>query len=258
MKRVIFNQKGGVGKSTIVCNLAAISAERGLTTAVIDLDPQGNSSQYLMGEDWQQQDTNVARYFEKTLGFKLSESDPADYCVETQFERLWIMPSSMELHDLQSKLEAKHKIYKLRDAMDQLLDQVDCIYIDTPPAFNFYTLSALIASDRCIIPFDCDEFSRKALYQLLDNVAETREDHHPDLAIEGIVVNQYQPRSNLPRRMVQDLKDDGLPVFETAISSSVVVKESHEASSPLIHFRPSHKVSLQFEALYEELNPAQG
>ncbi len=253
MKRVVFNQKGGVGKSTIVCNLAAINAASGRTTVVIDLDPQGNSSQYLLGDDWQQNESNIARYLEQTLGFKLGNLDPADYCLETPFDNLWIMPASMDLHDLQPKLEAKHKIYKLRDALDALSDDIDDIYIDTPPAFNFYTLSALIASDRCLIPFDCDEFSRKALYQLLDNVEETRQDHNPDLSIEGIIVNQFQPRSKLPQRMVQELKDDSLPLFDQAISSSVVVKESHEVNAPLIHYKPGHKLSQQFQSLYEEI-----
>ena len=254
MKRVIFNQKGGVGKSTIVCNLAAINAERGRSTLVIDLDPQGNASQYLLGDDWQQKETNIASYLEQTLNFRLSALDPADYCLETHFKELWIMPASMGLHDLQAKLESKHKIYKLRDALNELESEVDDIFIDTPPAFNFYTLSALIAADACLIPFDCDEFARKALYQLLENVAETQADHNRELEIEGIVVNQYQGRSRLPRRMVEELKAEGLPVLEQMISSSIVVKESHEASRPLIHFKRSHKVTREFEALYDSLS----
>ena len=156
MRRVVFNQKGGVGKSTIVCNLAAINAESGRSTVVVDLDPQGNSSQYLLGQDWNQEETNIARYFEQTLSFKLAKDDPAEFCVETPFEELWIMPASMDLHDLQGKLEAKHKIYKLRDALMKLEEEVDDIFIDTPPAFNFYTLSALIGAQACLIPFDCD------------------------------------------------------------------------------------------------------
>ncbi len=254
MKRVVFNQKGGVGKSTILCNLAAINAREGRSTLVIDLDPQGNASQYLLGSDWDQQETNIARYLESTLSFRLGDTDPAEYCVETPWEDLWIMPASMGLLDLRGKLEAKHKIYKLRDALQQLEDTVDDIYVDTPPAFDFYTLSALIAADRCIIPFDCDEFSRKALYQLLDNIEETRLDHNPGLKLEGVVVNQYQGRSRLPQRIVQELKDEGLPILEPLISSSVVVKESHEASRPLIHFRRSHKLTLEFEELHRTLS----
>jgi cellulose biosynthesis protein BcsQ len=76
----------------------------------------------------------------------------------------------------------------------------DRIYIDTPPALNFYTRSALIAAQGCLIPFDCDDFSRRALYTLLENVQEIQSDHNADLKVEGIVVNQFQPRANLPQR----------------------------------------------------------
>ncbi|MFM9470049.1 ParA family protein, partial [Streptomyces scabiei] len=75
-------------------------------------------------------------------------------------------------------LESKHKIYKLAAALKELSNSYDAIYIDTPPAFNFYTLSALIAAERCLIPFDCDAFSRRALYTLLENVGETQSDHN--------------------------------------------------------------------------------
>ncbi len=256
MKRVVFNQKGGVGKSTIVCNLAAIGAARGRSSLVIDLDPQGNSSQYLLGEEWRQKDLNIAKYFEQTLSFKLAGSDPADFCVETPFPELWIMPASAELGELQAKLESKHKIFKLREALNQLSEEVDDIYVDTPPAYNFYTLSALIAADRCLIPFDCDEFARKALYQLLDNVAEARADHNPKLEVEGIIVNQFQARSKLPARIVEQLEEDNLPVLDTKISSSVAVKESHEACAPMIHFRPKHKITQEYIALYDEISEA--
>ncbi|MCB2441646.1 AAA family ATPase, partial [Listeria monocytogenes] len=80
---------------------------------------------------------------------------------------LHIVTSSPELADLQPKLESKHKINKLCKLLDELDEDYDRIYLDTPPALNFYTVSALIAADRCLIPFDCDSFSRQALYGLL-------------------------------------------------------------------------------------------
>lgn len=254
MKRVVFNQKGGVGKSTIVCNLAAINADSGRSTLVIDMDPQGNSSQYLMGPDWSQEETNIARYLEGTLRARGKGPDPADFCVESPFEDLWVMPASPDLTDLRGKLESRHKIYKLREALDALSVDVDDIYIDTPPAFDFFTLSALIAAERCLIPFDCDEFARKALYQLMDNIEETRIDHNADLELEGIVVNQFNPRSNLPQRVVAELREEGLPVLEPLLGSSVVVKESHEACAPLIHYRRSHKLTDQFVKLHANLD----
>lgn len=253
MIRVIFNQKGGVGKSSISTNLAAISASLGKRTLVIDLDSQCNTSHYLLGEQVNETVGDIKDFFEQTLSFQVRAKEITDFIHPTAYDNLDLLPSSPELGDLHAKLEAKHKIYKLRDALLQL-DQYEAIYIDTPPAFNFYTLSALCAADSCLIPFDCDEFSRQALYSLMYNVQETQQDHNAKLKIEGIVVNQYQPRAKASKMIVETLLDDNLPVLQAKISSSIKMKESHNECLPLIHFAPKHKLTLEFMALHEELN----
>ena len=255
MRRVVFNRKGGVGKSSIASNLAAISAERGLKTLLIDLDPQCNSTQYLLGRDTNTGENDIGVFFAQTLSFRArGRRKLQDYSIPTPFNNLDLIPSNPELGDIMAQLEAKHKIYKLRDGLESLRGY-DAIYIDTPPAFNFYTMSALIAADSCLIPFDCDEFSRQALYALIDNVEETRADHNEELEVEGIVVNQYQPRASLPQRIVQELKDEGLPILDCYISSSVKMRESHDKGLPLIHMAPKHKLTEEFVALFELLHP---
>ena len=256
MKRVVFNQKGGVGKSTITCNLAAISAARGRRTLVIDLDPQGNSTQYLLGAGASEPGMTLADMFEQVLQFKLVMKTTQEFLQETPFENLSLLASHPALGELAAKLESRHKIYKLREALDELKDDFDAIYIDTPPAMNFFTLSALIAADTCLIPFDCDDFARRALYALIENVAEIRTDHNTTLAIEGIVINQFQPRANLPQKLVNELIAEGLPVLASHLSSSVKVKESHEHALPLIHLAPNHKLTQEYEDLYNELERA--
>ena len=250
MRWVVFNQKGGVGKSTIVCNLAAVSALEGRRTLVVDLDPQANASHYLLGGDAENLKPNLAGLFEQTLGFRIFRDGAKGFVHHTRFENLHVMPASAELDDLQSKLEAKYKIYKLKEALDGLEDY-DAVYLDTPPAMNFYTLSALIAADRCLIPFDCDDFSRRALYTLLENVDEVREDHNRNLEVAGIVVNQFQARARLPQRLVDELIDEELPVLEPFLSSSVKVRESHEEAKPLPYLAPRHKLAQQFFELYK-------
>jgi chromosome partitioning protein len=160
---------------------------------------------------------------------------------------------SPRLEELHGKLESRYKIYKLRDALIELADDYDVVYIDTPPALNFYTRSALIAAEGCLIPFDCDDFSRRALYGLLESVQEIQADHNPGLVVEGIVVNQFQPRANLPQRTVQELIDEGLPVLQPYLSASVRIKESHELSRPMIHLDASHKLTQEFVALHDTL-----
>lgn len=253
MRRVVFNQKGGVGKSSLATNLAAISASRGKPTLLVDLDPQCNSSHYLLGDKVNDIELDVMGFYEQTLKTGKKSSAPfTDYITATPFDNLHLVASHPALGELHSKLEAKHKIYKLREVLSKL-DQFENIFIDTPPAFNFYTLSALVAAEGCLIPFDCDEFSRQALYALLDNLQETVEDHNEDLRLEGIVINQYQPRASLPRQMVEQLQEEELPVMDTLISASVKMRESHRASQPLIHFAPKHKLTQELVKLFDEL-----
>jgi chromosome partitioning protein len=257
MRTVVFNQKGGVGKSTITCNLAAIGAHQGLRTLVVDLDPQGNSTHYLLGDATHDTEgeplPHLADFFGQTLKFSMRHQATRDFVVATPFENLDILPSNPELEELHAKLESRYKIYKLREALAELADDYDRIWIDTPPAMNFYTRSALIAATGCLIPFDCDDFSRRALYALLDNVAEIQADHNRELAVQGIVVNQFQPRANLPQRLVQELVGEGLPVLEPYLSSSVRVKESHELARPMIHLDPRHKLTQEMVALHDTL-----
>ncbi|MBI5791554.1 MAG: ParA family protein [Rhodocyclales bacterium] len=255
MKRVVFNQKGGVGKSTITCNLAAIAAARGARTLVIDLDPQANSTQYLLGDAANGLELTANQFFDQMLSFKLRPLPTEDFITATPFENLSILPSGPALEELQAKLESRYKIYKLREALDAL-EGYDEIFIDTPPALHFYTRSALIAADACLIPFDCDEFARRALYTLMDNVNEIRADHNAGLEVEGIVINQFQARASLPQQIINELREEGLPVLASFLSSSVKVKESHQQAKPMIHLDRSHKVTLEFAALFDELEAA--
>lgn len=104
-----------------------------------------------------------------------------------------------------------------------------------------------------MIPFDCDDFSRQALYTLLDNVREIRQDHNAQLQVEGIVVNQFQSRARLPKALVEELIAEGLPILDAYLSPSIRIRESHQNASPMVHFDPAHKLTGEFKALYREI-----
>jgi len=256
MRRVIFNQKGGVGKSTITCNLAAISAMEGKRTLVIDLDIQGNATQYLLGQKVTDPEKTISHFFKGCLSLGLfgGKDGGLDQLIhETPFPNLFILPSHPELEALQGRLESRYKIFKLKEELDKL-EGFDEVYIDTPPILNFYSQSALIAANKCLIPFDCDTFARDALYTLMTSLSEVKTDHNSDLEVEGIIVNQFQAQARLPRQLVEELIAEGHPVLNSKISPSVKVRESHAESKPLVHYAPNHKLTNEFRELHIEIH----
>lgn len=253
MIRTIFNRKGGVGKSSITCNLAAVAASKGKRTLVIDLDPQANTTSYLR-HDSKDDVVGISEFFESTIAYKYRDFAAEDFVRATEFKNLSLVSANTSLVDLEQKLESRHKIYKLREFLANLQEQFDEVFIDTPPALNFFSLSALIAADRCLIPFDCDVFSRDALMDLLMTLEEIKEDHNESLLIEGIIINQFQARAKLPQAAVDELKKSKLPVMSPYLSSSVKMKESHASNTPLIYLAPNHKLSQEFVGLYQSLS----
>ncbi|KAF0813137.1 Chromosome-partitioning ATPase Soj [Andreprevotia sp. IGB-42] len=252
-KRVVFNQKGGVGKSTITVNLAAAAAQAGRRVLVLDLDPQGNATRYLLGDAASTVEPHLGGFFDQMLNYSLYAKPTAEFIHATPFDNLFVLPSHPSIAEQQTKLEARYKIYKLRETLAELEDRFDEVWIDTPPALNFFTLSALIAANGCLIPFDCDAFSRQALLGLIERVDEIRADHNAALKVEGIIVNQFQPRANLPQRMVTELQEQGLPVLPQFLSSSVRIRESHERAVPVVFMEGKHKLAAEFSALYAVL-----
>lgn len=255
MKRAVFNQKGGVGKTSITCNLAAQFAIMGRRVLVMDLDPQANSSQYLLGEGYNSVEHSVADFFSELLSFKIFKGALKSAVHETGIGGLFVIPSSKELSELQQKLENRYKIMKLAQALESLVkeERFDDVFIDTPPSLNFFSMSALIAADSVLIPFDCDAFSVKAIHQVMNIVDEVKEDHNPRLQVEGIVINQFQSQAKLPQESIKSLDQSGFRVLTPYLSHSVAMKESHEKNMPLVFMKAHHKLSLQYQELARNL-----
>lgn len=256
MKWVVFNQKGGVGKTSISCNLAAAFAKQGKKVLVVDLDSQANASQYLLGDRFPRITQTIVHYFESILSFKIFQDPLAEAVYSSPLPKVHVIPASQDLQLIQAKLEAKFKVFKLGRAIESLqsIKKYDHIIFDTPPALNFYTTSAMIAADRVLIPFDCDAFSADAVSQVRHFVHEIAEDHNPKLKVAGVVINQFQPNSKLPAHIVEQLIEDGHHILKPYLSSSIIMKESRNQCCPLPMYKPKHKLTKEFLALAESLD----
>ena len=110
-----------------------------------------------------------------------------------------------------------------------------------------------MASDRVLIPFDCDAFSAEAILSVMDVVDEVATDHRPNLEIEGIIINQFQSNAKLPQKTIENLLSQGFKVISPFLSSSIIMRESHGVGTPLAYYRPNHKLSQEFKMLAANL-----
>jgi chromosome partitioning protein len=248
--RVIYNQKGGVGKTTLAVNLAACAAKKGLRTLLIDSDPQGNASSYILGE--REPEKTLADYYESCLGLNLFRQTILEYVTsQTMVPNLHLVACNRDLENLRTKLENKHKIMKLKDGLKNT--SYDHVYFDPPPANDFFSLSCLIAANEILVPIDCDAFSVRAAKEIKNTIDEVIADHNPNLKILGIVVNQFQKGTKHSAEIVKELSQLGFDVLEPFIPTSVKVRESHSENKPVVMGHKDHPVAQAIRNLFDKL-----
>ncbi len=255
MNRVIFSLKGGVGKSSITCNLAAISAQQGHKTVVIDLDSQGSASHYLgyQPNNFDPIKDTIADVFTQRGGWFTPMRSAIEFVRESSIPNLYYIPSSHCLDELALDLERRNKKRKLKEVFAQLSEHFDRIYVDTAPSMNFYTQAALIGADRVLVPFDCDAFSLHGLDAVLTNVATVQRDHNATLQFDGVIVNQFTGQAKHPSYLIDQLISRSIPVFDAYLPTSIKMKESHYQQKPIVEAFPHHVLTKAFESLYQEV-----
>ncbi len=244
----ITNQKGGVGKTTTAINLAAAFAMKGLRTLLIDLDPQANSSMSFIDVHSLERSVYDA-LVEKDVG--LAEvTVPAEHV-----DRLWVAPARLSLAKLEGKLVGElDNHFRLKDAIDEVIDQYDYVVIDTPPTLGLITVNALVAATHVLIPVQASYFALEGTDDLLETIDKVKARPNPGLQILGAVITLYDKRTLLSRDVRGEIqKVFGDRVFETVISKSVRLEESPAHREPIFSFAPKSSGAFEYYKLSEEV-----
>lgn len=217
----IFNQKGGVGKTTTSINLSAGLGKLGKSILLIDLDPQGNSTSGLGLEK---------REIEKLIYNVLAMDLPINEAIlPTSAENLYIIPSNNQLAGLEIEL-AKEGNWeeRLKSKIKDIKDQYDFIFIDCPPSLGILSVISLIASDSVIIPIQCEYFALEGVSQLFETIELVKRSYNPNLEIEGVVLSMFDGRTNLSIQVVEEVKN----YFKGKVYTSIIPRNVRLAEAP--------------------------
>lgn len=227
----IANQKGGVGKTTTVINLATALVAIGEKVLIVDIDPQGNASTGL-GID--RNSRAISSYDILVDGAAVHKA-----VVETEVPNLYIVPSTLDLLGVEMEIaDQTNRIHRLQKALredEKVAQDFTYVFIDCPPSLNLLTLNAMGAAHSVLVPLQCEFLALEGLSQLLETIKQVRGSLNPDLEIQGIVFTMYDKRNNLSNQVVEDVCSFmGDKVYKTIIPRNVRLSEAPSFGKPAI------------------------
>ncbi len=242
----VSNQKGGVGKSTTVVNLAASLGLKGNKVLVIDIDAQGNTT---TGFGIRKKSIKNTVYETIIGSCRIQEA-----IVPTAFKNVSIVTSAQKLAGAEIELSMlDNRIQRLKMQILTVKQSFDYILIDCPPSLSLLTLNALAACDTVIIPLQCEFYSLEGLTQLNDTIKRVRDHYNPTIDIEGIIFTMFVGRYNLTSQVVAEVKKHfPKKVYDTVIPRNVTLSEAPSFGKPVIYYDKTSKGAEAYEQLCRE------
>jgi chromosome partitioning protein len=243
----IVNQKGGVGKTTTAINLGSYLSLLNMKVLLIDMDPQGNATSGV-GIDPGKIDKNV-------YDIIINDEKITNVIYPTPFENLHLIPSTQDLSGSEVELVNYDKReFRLKSFIEQIQDLYDYFIIDCPPSLGLLTLNSLVASEKTLIPVQCEYFALEGLSHLLNTLDLVKNSFNPLLNISGIVLTMYDKRTLLNRQVVDEAKTHfGDKVFDTIIPRSIRLTEAPSHGLPIALYNPRSNGAKAYHRLAKEV-----
>jgi len=243
----IFNQKGGVGKTTTNINLCSYLAMQGKKVLTIDIDPQGNTTS---GLGFDKKKINLSIY--DLLTSDVSIKDTIKEC--ELVNNLYLVPSTMELAGAEVELINKsNRENILKEKIKEIEGEFDYIFIDCPPSLGILTINALTAASSVLTPIQCEFYALEGVGQLVNTIQLVKKSLNKKLEIEGVILSMYDNRTKLCNEVVSEVKkyfND--KVYETTIPRNVRLAEAPSFGLPIMLYDDKCKGAEAYEDLANE------
>lgn len=243
----VANQKGGVGKTTTSVNLSSCLAALGKKVLLIDTDPQGNATS---GVGIEKETLEKSVY-----DVIIDEEDISDVIIKTDYSKLWVCPSSIDLAGAEIELvSGENREYRLKKAIGSIIDKYDFVIIDCPPSLGLITLNSFVAAQSIIIPIQCEYYALEGLAQLTKTIRLVKKQLNTNIEIEGVVLTMYDTRTNLSVQVAEEVKKYyGDKLYKSVIPRNVRLSEAPSYGQPINIYDSTSKGSESYLALAREV-----
>ncbi len=247
----IANEKGGVGKTVTVINLAAALTLLDQKVLVVDMDPQANAT---AGLGFDSDDSRLSVY---DLMGRPEEVSPADAITTTAWQGLDLIPSHVDLSGAEIELvDAQGRENRLKEALADLDGNYDYVLLDSPPSLSLLTVNVFAYAGQVLIPCQTHPYAYRALDELCDTLGAIQQEINPAIDILGIVPTFYDGRTRVSQQVLAQLRDDQRYkniVFDTVVRINTTIAESAAVGKPVVFYRKRSFGAIDYMDLAKEL-----